>query len=76
VPVELTADSIAEAAQQPASATVDGKTAAAHPLPDQLEVLKFKAAEAATTGTNAGGGRKSAWRSAVTGRAVPPGAAP
>jgi hypothetical protein len=58
---ELTVDSIAQAATDPASGSVDGRAAEAHPLPDQLEVLRAKAAQDALAGTNSNGGAKSGW---------------
>lgn len=58
---DLTADSIAEAATQPASASVDGQSAAAVSISDQIAALKFKESVAAAAGTNDNGGPKSGW---------------
>jgi hypothetical protein len=67
-------DTIAQAANEVASASVDGQSAAAVPIPDKIKAAQFKAAADAASGTNSKGGRKSPWRSVVTGKAVPPGA--
>lgn len=58
---ELTADTIAQAATEPASASVDGQSAAAVPIPDQIAAARYKAAQDALSGTNASGGKKSGW---------------
>lgn len=65
----VSADSIAEAANGPASASVDGQTAAAHPIPDQLKALDKKAVEDALAGTNQNGGPVSGWSKMRTARA-------
>jgi hypothetical protein len=62
------ADSIAEAAAQPASATVEGRTAAAHPIPDQIAAAKFKLAQEALAAPPGGGAPKSGWGSRPTRR--------
>jgi hypothetical protein len=64
---DLSIDTIAEAAQQPASGSVDGRSAEAHPIPDQLAALRAKATADAQAGENASGGRRSAWNSTNTG---------
>lgn len=69
----VTPESIAEAAAQPASASSDGRSATAHPIPDQLAALDRAAAEEAAEGTNAAGGPKSAWNMTRMAKAVPPG---
>lgn len=74
MPDPVSADSIAEAAASPQSATVDGLQAAAHPIPDQIAAAKFPASNDALDGTNANGGPKSGWGRLRTARAVPPGA--
>jgi hypothetical protein len=58
---ELTPESIAEAATEPASVNVDGQSATAHPIPDQIAADKYQKATDALTGTNANGGAKSGW---------------
>ena len=70
----VTPESIAEAASQPASATVDGQTAAAHPIPDQIAADQYAKAQAAAAGTNNRGGPPSAWGMTRTAYGVPPGA--
>jgi hypothetical protein len=55
------ADSIAQAANEVASATVDGQSATAVPIDQQIAAAKFKAAQDALAGANAGGGAKSGW---------------
>jgi hypothetical protein len=71
--VEVTPESIAEAASKPAEAAKDGQSAKAVPIPDQIEAAKFNAAATTTAGTNSRGGRKSAWRGTIA-RGIPPGA--
>ena len=68
------ADKIAEAANAPASATVDGRTAAAHPIPDQIAADQYRAANEAAAETNARGGARSAWNMTRPAKAIPPGA--
>lgn len=72
---DLDADVIAEAAQKPASASQDGRAAAAHPIPDQIEADKYQKAQTALTGTNPNGGPRSGWGGLRAARAIPPGAA-
>lgn len=43
---ELTPETIATAAAEPAEAEKDGQRAKAHPIPDQIEAAKFAAANA------------------------------
>lgn len=71
---DLTPDDIATAAAQPASAGVDGQTAAAHPIPDQIAAAKFQTTSAALDGTNANGGPVSGWNKLRTAKFQPPGA--
>lgn len=71
---DLTADDIAAAAQQPASASVDGRSAAAVPIPDQIAAAKFQAVADALDGTNDNGGPKSGWGKLRPARARPGGA--
>ena len=65
----LTPESIAEAATQPASASVDGRSAAAVSIPDQIAAAKFEGAETSLTGVNENGGPKSSWGRTRTARA-------
>lgn len=58
---ELTPESIAEAATQPASASVDGKSAAAHSITDMIAADKYARAAAAAEGVNENGGPRSGW---------------
>ena len=71
---DLTPESIAEAATQPASASVDGQTAAAVSISDQIKALQFAKGATALEGTNENGGPKSGWNKLRTAKAVPPGA--
>lgn len=66
---DLTPESIAEAATQPAEGSVDGRSAKAVPIPDQLAALRAKATADATSGENESGGPRSAWNRCNTGRA-------
>jgi hypothetical protein len=74
MPDELTPETIAEAATQPASASVDGRSAAAVSIGDQIAAHKYAAAQAALAGTNASGGPKTGWNKLRTARAKPPSA--
>jgi hypothetical protein len=65
---DLTADAIAVAAQQPQSATVDGQTAAAHSIPDQIAADRYRRTQTALAGN------RSAWGMVRTARVIPPGA--
>ncbi len=71
---DLTIDTISDAAQNPASASVDGQSAAIVPISDQIKALDKAAGAAAMSGTNDNGGSKSGWNRLRTARAVPPGA--
>lgn len=66
---DLTPESIAEAATQPASASVDGQSAAAVPIPDQIAAAKYKAAADALNALNDNGGPRSGWSRLRTARA-------
>lgn len=57
------------------SATADGQTVVAVPLPDQIAADKYLAAKAALAGANPRGGPKSAWNATRVAVFVPPGAA-
>lgn len=70
----VSADSIAEAANAPASGSVDGQSVSVHPIPDQIAAKQLADAEAAAGGSNAQGGPRSAWNMTRPAKAVPPGA--
>jgi hypothetical protein len=61
MPDPVTADSIAEAAASPQSASVDGRSATAVPIDQQLKALDRLEAAEALEGTNASGGPVSGW---------------
>jgi hypothetical protein len=71
---DLTADTIAEAATQPASVSIDGQSAQAVPIADQIAALQFQKSQEALAGKNASGGAKSGWNKLRTAKSVPPGA--
>ncbi|HEY1191922.1 MAG TPA: hypothetical protein VGE74_30105 [Gemmata sp.] len=74
MPDPVSADSIAEAANSPASASApDGRSASAHSIPDQIAALQQQQAEAEAGGTNAQGGPRSAWNMTRPATAVLPG---
>lgn len=73
MPDPVDADSIAEAAAAPAEAAVDGQSAKAHPIPDQIAAAEYKAQQDAAAGTNSSGGKKSGWRGLRFGVATAPG---
>lgn len=70
MPDPVTADTIAEAANSPASASVDGQSASAHSISEQIKAQQNKAASDALEGSNStGGGPVSAWSKLRTARA-------
>jgi len=70
MPDPVDADAIAEAANSPASASVDGQSASAHSISEQIKALDKKAAADALDGTNStGGGPVSGWSKLRTARA-------
>ncbi|VTR92808.1 unnamed protein product [Gemmata massiliana] len=69
----VTPDTIAEAANAPASASADGRSAASHSISDMLAALAAKGAADAAEGTNPLGGSKSAWNMTRPAKAVLPG---
>lgn len=73
MPDPVDADTIAEAAASPAEAAVDGQSAKAVPIADQIAAANFKAQTDANTGTNSAGGKKSGWRGLRFGVAQAPG---
>ena len=68
-------DIIEQAASDPASTTIDGETFVDKSIKDRIEAQKFLDARAAQEGTNANGGRRSAWGAITIARAAPPAAA-
>ncbi len=63
MPDPVDADSIAEAAASPASASINGESASAHSISEQIKAAEYKAQQdALASGTNAAGGKKSGWR--------------
>ncbi|MFO0806045.1 MAG: hypothetical protein U0791_23315 [Gemmataceae bacterium] len=64
---DLDADTIADAAQQPANASQDGRSVTAVPIPDQIDAAKFQAANKASSNTRPRGIKLV--------RCIPPGAA-
>jgi hypothetical protein len=69
----VTPESIAEDANQPAAASADGRSATAVPIPDKIAAADYAAAQAASEGTNAAGGPRSAWNMTRPAKAVLPG---
>ena len=69
---DLTADSIAVAAQQPQSGSVDGVQAAAHSIADQIAADRYRRTQAALTPTP--GTTGTAWGCLRTAQVQPPGA--
>ena len=63
---DLNADSIAVAAQQPQKASVDGVSADAHSIPDQIAADRYRRTKAALAG-------KSGWGAVRIARVLPPG---
>lgn len=57
-----------------ASATVDGRSATAVPIPDLIAADRYLAGKTAVEGTNPNGGKRSAWGKTRMARVVPPGA--
>ncbi len=74
MPTAVTADTIAEAANSPASAAVDGQSASAHSISEQLKALQNNSAADALAGTNDSGGPVSGWSKLRTARAKNAGA--
>ncbi|MDY3555313.1 hypothetical protein R5W24_004455 [Gemmata sp. JC717] len=71
----VSAESIAEAAAAPASASSpDGRSASAHSIPDQIAALQLQQAETEAEGKNAQGGPRSAWNMTRPATAIMPGA--
>lgn len=66
-------DTIEDAAQTPESASQDGLSATARPLPDLIETDKYLKGQAALTGNNSNGGPRSGWGGLRPARAVLPG---
>ena len=70
---DLTPD-IESAATDPSSASSDGQSATARPLPDVIAADQYLKGADAVSGTNPRGGPKSGWRTVRQARQVPPGA--
>lgn len=66
---DLTPDTIADAATQPASAAQDGRSASAVSIPDQIAANNYAEAADALSGDNDNGGGKSGWGNRVTRKA-------
>ena len=66
-PEDLTPDSIAVAAQSPQTASVDGVSATAVSIPDQIAADKYRKASTGLSGNH------SAWGLTRTARTIPPG---
>ncbi len=68
-------DRLEDMTSEPAAATVDGQSATNQPIPDVIEADRYLAGKEALTGTNANGGKRSAWGCVRMAKGVPPGAA-
>lgn len=69
-------DIATNATSKPASGSQDGRSASAHPIPDQIQAVGAQATSAAVSGTNRNGGPRSPWNGGVlrAGRAQTEGA--
>lgn len=65
---DLTADAIAVAAQQPLKGEIDGQSATAHSIPDQIAAARYRAAQSALASGGTG------WGGVRIARVAPPGA--
>lgn len=65
---------IEDAVSEPASASVDGQSASAPPISQQIEGVVFVEGRTALSGTNARGGKRSGWGACRAAKWVPPGA--
>jgi hypothetical protein len=73
MPDPVDADSIAESAAAPASASVNGESASAHSISEQIKAAEYKAQQdALDSGTNEQGGKKSGWRGLRAARPIFP----
>lgn len=70
---EITATDIAENANAPRVAEVDGQKAEQHSIGDQIKAAEYKKQNDAATATNENGGPRSAWRGLRAARAILPG---
>ncbi len=62
IPLVPDLDDIAtNAVDGPASASQDGRSGAAHPIPDQLQAVSAAGTASAVNGTNRNGGPRSPW---------------
>lgn len=74
MPVDaITADAIAENANAPKIAEVDGQKAEQHSIGDQIKAAEYARQSAAAEQTNTNGGPRSAWRGLRAARAILPG---
>lgn len=73
MPESVDATSIAEAAAAPAKAAVDGQSAEAVPIPDQIKADVYAKSATAAAGANANGGAISGWGGLRPARAILPG---
>jgi len=69
----ITADAIAENANAPKVAEVDGQKAEQHSISDQIKAAEYAAQAGAVAQTNGNGGPRSAWRGLRAARAILPG---
>jgi len=69
----LTPVTIAAAAANPQSATVDGTTVSAHSIPEQIAADQYAKSSTSMTGTNPQGGSRSAWGRMRPAKVIPPG---
>jgi len=74
VPDPVDADIIAENANSPADASVDGMSASQVPIPDQIDAAKFTGTASALDATAENGGPRSGWNCTRPARHRPPGA--
>lgn len=65
---------IEDAISEPASAAVDGRSASAPSISEQIKGVQFVEGRTALDGTNPAGGKKSGWNCLRQAKAVPPGA--
>lgn len=67
-------DRIDDAIAEPAAAAVDGMSATAPPIDQQIKGVTFVEGREALSGTNSRGGKKSGWNCLRPAKSVPPGA--
>ena len=69
----VTPDLIAEAATAPASASVDGQSATAVPVDQQIAADVYAKSATTASGANANGGARTGWGALRPARAILPG---